>query len=124
MIQGIIIGHGDIGAGLISALKSISSRDDDIEFITNTGRSTSDIAGEVRAFSERVNCSDGLVIFVDLFGGSCWQGAKLANLPGSHVVTGVNLPMLLSFFNKRVTHAFEDLVIVLDRDGKRGITTS
>ena len=121
MIQGLIIGHGAIGAGLESAISSIMGACDGISCISNIGLSTADIAEEVRSFTREHDCSEGLIIFIDLFGGSCWQGSKLANTPVTHIVTGVNLPMILSFMNKRSTHAFEELPGILETDGKRGI---
>jgi mannose/fructose-specific phosphotransferase system component IIA len=121
VIQGLIIGHGAIGEGLESAIRTITGTCDGITYISNIGLSTADIAEEVRSFTREHDCSDGVIIFIDLFGGSCWQGAKLANTPDTHIVTGVNLPMLLSFMNKRSIHAFDDLPGILDTDGKRGI---
>ena len=117
----MILGHGSVGEGLDSAIQAIAGNRGGITFISNIGRSTTDIAEDVRAFTQKYDCTDGLIIFVDLFGGSCWQGAKLANSPVAHIVTGVNLPMLLSFINKRDAHAFEDLPAILETDGKRGI---
>ena len=109
MIRGLIIGHGAVGEGLESAITSITGSCDGVAFLSNAGRSTADIAEEVRVFAENTDCSDGLILFVDLFGGSCWQGAKLAGITGSYIVTGVNLPMLLSFLNKRDTITLDDL---------------
>jgi len=121
VIRGLIIGHGTVGEGLDSAIQAISGNRGGIMFISNIGRSTADIAEEVRSFTQEHDCSGGLIIFVDLYGGSCWQGAKLAKSSFTHIVTGVNLPMLLSFMNKRDAHAFEDLPGILETDGKRGI---
>ena len=60
-------------------------------------------------------------VFVDVYGGSCWRAARLARLPKAHVITGFNLPMLLSFVTKRTTVPFEEIPSVLNTDGERGI---
>jgi mannose/fructose-specific phosphotransferase system component IIA len=63
------------------------------------------------------------VLFVDFCGGSPYVACKsLHELhPQYAVISGVNLPMLFSFFTKRTQHPFSDLVEVVKTDGLRGI---
>ena len=119
MIKGLVVGHKNIGEGLLKALKSVSGSFEDIIFISNEGLSTDEIAKNI---SDTYNKGEA-ILFVDLYGGSCWQAAKKSLKPGCHIVTGVNLPMLLSFINKRETLSSEDLRSVLENDGKRGIVS-
>ena len=44
MIKGLVVGHKNIGEGLLKALKSISGSFEDIVFISNEGLSTDEIA--------------------------------------------------------------------------------
>ena len=118
MIKGFIIGHENIGDGLLKALKSISGSSEHISFFSNTGLSTRELADKIYA---ACNNGDEVMIFVDIFGGSCWRAAKMAKLPKSHIVTGLNLPMLLSFVNKRNQFSFDELFTIIENDGKRGI---
>jgi mannose/fructose-specific phosphotransferase system component IIA len=120
VIVGIIVGHQDIGAGLIKALDSISGPAKDLYFLSNNGLSTRELAAQIEDQCE--NGERQVLIFVDVYGGSCWRAAKMARMHSGSIVTGLNLPMLLSFVNKRLTVPFEQLPAILAEDGKRGIT--
>ena len=121
MIKGLIVGHRDIGDGILRALESISGSFKFLSYISNERSSTNELVEKIKAFSNDMQ-EDGLVIFVDVYGGSCWRAAKMAKLHRTHIVTGINLPMLLSFINKRESFSFDDLPGILETDGKRGIT--
>ena len=121
MIKGLIIGHRNISSALLEALESISGTYKNLIPISNDGLSTREIVDKVKcAFT--VSTDEEVIIFIDVFGGSCWRAAKMVQLPRSHIITGLNLPMLLSFVNKRETvKNFDDLPAILKKDGKRGI---
>ena len=120
MIKGLIIGHRDIGKAVIEALESISGHAEHVDCISNEGLSTDDLAEKIKSFC-RLNCQDGIILFVDVFGGSCWRAAKKAKSSNAHIVTGLNLPMLLSFVQKRETLSIDELPSVMETDGKRAI---
>ena len=119
MIRGFIIGHCDIGKAVVGALDSITGKVEGIHFFSNDGLSTKDLAEIIRDTAKESD--ERVVIFVDVYGGSCWRAAKQARLPNSFIITGLNLPMLLSFINKRDDYPFEDLPAILEHDAKRGI---
>lgn len=119
MIRGFVIGHRDISNAFAAVLDSISGHVTDIYFFSNEGLSTGELAEAVKKTAS--DSDEGTIIFVDLYGGSCWRAAKQAKLPKSHVVSGFNLPMLLSFINKRDSYSFDELPAVLKHDAKRGI---
>lgn len=121
MIAGLIVGHRNIGEAILTAIESISGNPEHLSSISNNGLSTGELTEKIKNFVSSTN-NDGLLIFVDVYGGSCWRAAKMAKAPGSHIVTGINLPMLLSFIKKRESFSFDDLPGVLETDGKRGIT--
>ena len=120
MIKGLIVGHRNIGEGLLNALESISGSFENIIFISNNGLSKNEIAEKIKEACKEYQ-NDDVMIFIDVYGGSCSRAAKIAKLSGSHIVTGLNLPMLLSFVNKRNTFSFDELCTILETDGKRGI---
>ena len=66
---------------------------------------------------------NGIVIAVDLKGGSTWNVACKQAGEKEHVaiIAGVNLPMLLSFLTKRESLKFDELVKSVVESGKRGI---
>lgn len=122
MIQGIIVGHRDIGEGFLRALESIAGSREHILFLSNDGLSTNDLADEIRKVAAG-SAHEGTIIFVDAYGGSCWRAAKLARVSRCRIISGLNLPMLLSFMNKRETVSFDEFPDVMVTDGKRGIKT-
>jgi mannose/fructose-specific phosphotransferase system component IIA len=62
-------------------------------------------------------------IFVDLRGGSCWRVAKMLvkEYPALKVISGVNIPMLVSFLSKKHDHRLDELVKIIETDAHRGI---
>ena len=66
---------------------------------------------------------DRIVCFVDLAGGSCWTLANMIRKqhPMMTIIAGVNMPMLLSFFNNLNELPFGELIKKVMKDGTRGI---
>ena len=121
MICGLLVGHKDIGEGILRAVKSISGGVENFSYISNDGLSTNELVEKIKAFSDGYK-GEGLLVFVDLYGGSCWRASKKAKLENTHIISGANLPMLLSFINKRESVSLDELPVIIENDGKRGIT--
>ncbi len=120
MIHGILVAHGSVGEGLLGAVRAMYGKVEGLDALSNEGLSTPELVDRIRETAAAAD--DGVCIFTDAFGGSCWRAAKTARIPGSVVLTGFNLPMILSFVTKRDTVPFSDLPAVLETDAKRGIT--
>ncbi len=120
MIGGLLVGHRDIGECILRALESISGSFKNFSFISNDGLSTNELVEKIKAFSNNSQF-DGLFVFIDVYGGSCWRAAKMAKQHNTHIISGANLSMLLSFINKRESFSFDELSDILEKDGKRGI---
>ena len=120
MIDGLIVGHHDIGLAVLDVMKSILGGYEHLSYISNTGLSTNELAEKIKSYASNTH-NDGLLIFVDLYGGSCWKAAKIAKTEKTHIITGINIPMLLSFIHKRELYSLDDLFGILEKDGKRGI---
>ena len=120
MIKGIVVGHCDYGSSILNAVTSISGIKEALESVSNDCLSTNELTEIIRE-SALNSDGDGIIIFIDVFGGSCWRAAKMAKLDNAHIITGVNLPMVLSFVNKRLKITLDELVEVLKHDGKLGI---
>jgi mannose/fructose-specific phosphotransferase system component IIA len=120
MIEGLVVGHRDIGESLIKVVESISGKAERLSFLSNDGLATKELADQIMAFTNK-KTNQGLIIFVDVFGGSCWRAAHMSIKGNVRILTGFNLPMLLSFVNKRDTLSFEELPEILKTDGERGI---
>ncbi|HWV56264.1 MAG TPA: hypothetical protein VNZ57_02235 [Longimicrobiales bacterium] len=99
-IQGIVLSHGDMAAGLTSAVRLIAGADEDaLVPVSNQGVSPDVVVERIRELAgERPT-----ILFTDLQSGSCaFAGRRLCHERADFVViSGVNLPMLLEFVLRR-----------------------
>jgi len=123
MIGAVIIAHSFVGKELIATAEYIVGK---IEGITAVS-----VDGETNAFEARkrisdavkqVSRGDGVLLLTDLFGGSPSNIAfSFLNSEKIDVVTGVNLPMILTFWNKREDNSLSDLAKLIQLSGIRNI---
>ncbi len=121
MIRGVIFTHVDLCFSFCEALNGFLGPQDELVGLSNAGLSSGDMLPALReAVGE---ATDGAIIFTALFGGSCWQTAERLRRQNSHTrhLTGVNLPMLLAFANKRETAGLDALFEMLAEYGRKGI---
>jgi PTS system mannose-specific IIA component len=129
MIGCVILTHGDLGLALKNTLEGIMGRQKGISVISNSGLGKEELFSALHKEANRKVHPEGIVIFVDMFGTSCWQTAKrvaaTVDKDGqkSAVITGVNLPMLVKFFSLRTSLPVEELVPLIKQEGEKGIKT-
>ncbi|MBL0060605.1 MAG: hypothetical protein IPP40_03725 [bacterium] len=121
MIRAILVTHGTLGQSLYDAAISVLGPQAGASVLSNSGLSLEQIQSKVRALLT----DESTLIMVDLCGGSPFMACcALNNLPGdTAIVSGVNLPMLLSYFTKRDKMSLSDLSQTVERDAVRGIQT-
>jgi PTS system N-acetylgalactosamine-specific IIA component len=92
----IVLGHGRVAEGLVSAVERITGITDRFIALSNEGLGTSEIEALRR---ERMEATGARVVFTDLPAGSCnFAACRLLRVRADIiVVTGVNLPALLHF---------------------------
>ena len=93
--RAVVAAHGELAAGLVSAVAQITGRDAALVALSNRGLPGSSLEGLLRAEVE----GGARVIFTDLPGGS-WTLAARRVMRGRDdllLVTGVNLAALLDF---------------------------
>ncbi|HEX7344147.1 MAG TPA: hypothetical protein VF398_07780 [bacterium] len=124
-VRGIIVTHAQLAGAFIAAIEQIAGPQEGLSAFSNTGLSNEQLSEKLRGLLQ-----DGspTVIFTDFLGGSAYVVARqLIDACKTHetthcaAVTGVNLPMLLSFITKRNKLPFIELVETLRNDGHRGI---
>ena len=94
--RALVAAHGDLAAGLVSAVERITGRGAVLATLTNAGLGADEMEATVRERIER----DGIrAIFTDLPSGSWTMAARRAMRGNDDVVlvTGVNLAALLEF---------------------------
>jgi hypothetical protein len=90
LVRAIVAAHGDLAAGLVSAVERITGRGSVLATLTNAGLGADEMEATVRERIER----DGIrAIFTDLPSGSWTMAARRAMRGNDDVVlgTGVNL---------------------------------
>lgn len=94
--RAVVAAHGDLAAGLTSAVAAITGRTGD--FVPLTNRDLDREATE-RLLREVIERTGVRVVFTDLPAGSWTLAARRVQrtVPGLVVVTGVSLPTLLDF---------------------------
>jgi PTS system N-acetylgalactosamine-specific IIA component len=112
----VVAAHGELAAGLVSAVQQITGRGGLFLPMTNAGLGAAEIE---RALLELVDTRNIRVIFTDLPAGSCTIAARrvVAARPAVVLVTGASLPLLLDFMSheemdptQAATHAVDRAV--------------
>jgi PTS system N-acetylgalactosamine-specific IIA component len=94
----IVLAHGELAAGLVSAVEQITGMGSRFVAMSNSGLSGAELETRLRALVDQTGAR---VVFTDLPAGSCNIAAfRLLRDRDVIVVSGVNLPTLLHF----VTH--------------------
>jgi mannose PTS system EIIA component len=98
-IRGVVVAHGDLARGLLSAVYRIAGEDQVLVAVSNEGLSPE----AIRERLDQVLGEGPAVVFTDLREGSCGMVARKVCLGRENraLITGVNLPMLLDFVTQR-----------------------
>ncbi len=123
-VHALIVGHGEYPHGLLSAAESIVGKQEGVAVISNRGLGSEELQEKIEA--EFGECADGLFVFVDLVGGSCFNACRnlLPRCPGWVLISGANLPMIVTYLSYRNRLAGGALLEKTLEAGRRGIDTS
>jgi mannose/fructose-specific phosphotransferase system component IIA len=111
----IVVSHGSLARGLVSAMEAVLGPQPDVFSLSNTGQSPAALQAEIeRLIAERAAGKD-VYLVTDLRGGSCastcLRTARVAGVRG--VFYGANLTLLLEFMLHRDLPAEEFFPAVL-----------
>lgn len=124
MIGLVIATHANLGSeilratemiiGTLSQARAVGIRKED---------SVEEIRGAVAEAIDEVSADEGVIVMTDMFGGTP-SNISLAFLEPLRVevLTGVNLPMVLKFFNSQEGLSLAELALLLQSYGQQGIT--
>ena len=121
-VRGIVIGHGAMAAGMVDAVRQITGIGEEILVpLSNKGLSPDAL---IRAVREKLVAGAETILFTDMQGGSCAVAARrlTRELPGTAVICGANLPVMLEFAMHR-TEPMDALVARLVERGRTSITS-
>lgn len=122
----LVCTHGYTSEHMIKTAEMIVGKQGNIGFVTFVpGEGTEGLGKKCRNELRKLECSQGVLVMVDVFGGSPFNAiATLAYLnENMEVITGVNVPMLLETFILRESLDLKGLLECAKTAGINGITT-
>jgi len=125
MVAGIVVTHGNIADELLRTAHTVYGEFSDCHALSNTSKSPDALMEEIGDVIKAVK-GKPCIIFVDFLGGSCSHACLMQASAGGEaqdipIISGVNLPMLLAFLNKRDEVPFEELPEMIVERGCRSV---
>ena len=124
MIGLVVATHGNLGSELLVSAQMIIGPVKNARAVSITRESSMEAIRDAisAAVAEVSQDGQGVVIVTDMFGGTPANVSMTFLKPQSvEVVTGVNLPMILKFFNSQETIALGELAGILKSYGQQSI---
>lgn len=122
----LVCTHGYASRRMVQTAEMIVGAQENVGYTNFTyGESPLDLKGKYQSEITELDCSKGLLIMVDLFGGTPFNvSAMLAHEDANmEVITGVNIPMLVETFISRELVDLKALLVHAEHAGRNGITT-
>ncbi|MCH7783781.1 hypothetical protein IID62_12025 [candidate division KSB1 bacterium] len=121
MINAIILTHGDFGRALLNTTEKIIGPVDAVKVLSNELTSIKDLVIDLDKIVNDWRDND-ILIAVDFCGGSCWHAAQVVKRNKNNVVliSGINLPMMLSFVSRRDAFKLPELAEYLKESSIKG----
>ena len=124
MLKIILVTHGNLAKEMLDTASQIIGKPATDGFATFAVTTTTSVQQEAAKLQkEFAACPDGAIILTDIFGGSATNISLTASkeLPNCHVITGLNLSMLLTAMNSRKKLTAKELAEKIEADGKRAV---
>lgn len=123
MISAIVVTHGRLGAEFVATAHRIFGEFSGVYSLSNEDKTPQALAAEIEAILEHAGPEDAFILLVDFLYGSCGHATLAVERHHRNVriVSGVNLPMVLAFLNKRNEVSFERLPAELAARGRDSI---
>lgn len=123
MKKALLITHKNLCQAFLEALEAIVGQTNNIDYISNENLSLDSLTEKLDAYCNQ-NSKDELFFMVEFKGGSPYLAARKIAMQRSNVflLSGLNLPMLMSFAIKKDKFSSKELLKVLKTDAHRGIS--
>ena len=123
MVKLILVTHGNLAQYMLETASQILGKAaEGIDTLSVTTSSSIEKGAEtLKALLEQEQ--EGAIVLTDIFGGSATNIALTAtkDMPKCHVITGLNLSMLLTALNNRKKLNAKELAEKIEADGKRAV---
>ena len=124
MIGLLIASHGKFSEGIMDAMEMIIGKQERVaSLVLEEGVSPDTLQREFEKAIEECDSGDGVLILLDLFGGtpSNVAGRLVYNNDQLELITGINLPMILEVALQRKSKKLSELKDVALTSGQKGI---
>lgn len=126
----LIVSHGELAQRLLDSARAISGQDSDtcpvpvyalcVDWRADAAEASALIEARVRRLEEQHG--DGVLILTEMFGDTpCNSALRASGVANAAVVTGVNLPMVLSLCCEAPDLDLPDLADWIWRNGRKSI---
>ncbi len=123
MVKLILVTHGNLAQEMLQTASQILGKTaEDVKTLSVTTSSSIE-QGAKQLKVLMAEAPEGVIILTDIFGGSATNIALTASkdFPKCHVITGLNLSMLLTALNSRKKLNDKELAEKIEADGKRAV---
>jgi PTS system mannose-specific IIA component/PTS system mannose-specific IIB component len=124
MISVIIGTHGIFSTEILKSAEMIFGKQENVGAVTfKPGEGVDNLVEKYNKLINELDCTDGVLFMVDLFGGSPFNAASILAMKNDkmEMVAGVNLPMLLEVFGSREFSSLSELLVIAQDAGKESI---
>jgi len=124
MISVIIGTHGTFSEEILKSAEMIFGSQENVGSVTfKPGEGVENLIEKYNELISKLDCTDGVLFMVDLFGGSPFNAASLIAMKHDNmeIVTGVNLPMILETLGSRDFSSLSELLAIAENSGKEAI---
>ena len=124
MIGLVVAAHGNLGSELLMSAQMIIGPVINARAVSITHDSSMEVIRDAiaEAVAEVGKDDQGVIIVTDMFGGTPANVSMTFLEPQNvEVMTGVNLPMILKFFNSQETIGLDELAGILKSYGQQSI---
>ena len=117
-----LVTHGNLGKCLKSVSEKLIVPSTELIYYSNEEYTLEELENKISGKIDSAK-PDKVIIFVDLFGGSCWLLANRIKRTSDQikVLAGANVPMLISYFINYNRLPWDELIEKLVTDGRKGI---
>ncbi|MDD3626567.1 MAG: PTS sugar transporter subunit IIA [bacterium] len=124
MIGVIVISHNDVAKEMVRCCETIVGKMECLETISfYSDEHLADLEDKFNQAIERLNCCNGILVLIDMFGGSPSNIAitGLKSRPEMEIISGFNVPMLLELISRESITDIVELKEKLLNRAKSGI---
>ena len=124
MISVIIGTHGMFSEEILKSAEMIFGTQENVGTVTfKPGEGVDNLVEKYNKLINELDCTDGVLFMVDLFGGSPFNAASIIAMKHDNmeIVAGVNLPMILETLGSRDFSSLSELLAIAENSGKEAI---